>query len=67
MKIEIRTPTPGTLISLEVDFANIFYNIFNNNNNYLYRHIAILNCTHMIHKPSRPTTLGQIFCSNYVY
>jgi len=35
MKIEIcesRTPILGTLlmISLEVDFANIYYNIFNN-------------------------------------
>jgi len=35
MKIEIcesRTPTLGTLSmsSLEVDFANIYYNIFNN-------------------------------------
>jgi len=35
MKIEIcesRTPTLGTLsmISLEVDFVNIYYNIFNN-------------------------------------
>ena len=35
MKIEIcerRTPTPGTLsmISLEVDFVNIYYKIFNN-------------------------------------
>ena len=66
MKIEIcdsRTPTLGTLsmISLETDFVNIYYTIFNNTA-IIYidsNIIAILNFTYMymIHSPSRLTTL----------
>ncbi len=42
------------MISLEVDFVNIYYNIFNNT---AIIYIATLNCKYTIHRPIRPTTL----------
>jgi len=56
------------MISLEVDFVNIYYNLFNNTEIiliYLCRHIAILNCAYMIPRPSRPTTQTVYFYSTF--
>src|SRR6218665_262731 len=44
------------MISLNVDFVNIF-----NNTAIIYIHIAILNCTYMIHRPTKTNCLRLFF------
>ena len=59
MKIEIcesRTPTLGKLSmsSLGVDFANIYYNIFNNTTIIYIGILQYYYCAYMTHRSSRP-------------
>jgi len=46
------------MISLQVDFVNIYSNTFNNTAIiYIGIIIAMLNCAYLIHRLSRPTSL----------
>src|SRR6218665_582906 len=68
MKTEIcesRTPTLLSMISLEIDFVNVYYNILINTAVLYMGIIAILSSTCMIHWPSWPPTLTVYTYSSF--